>query len=529
MMGKIRYTRKTPSQVAPNSNLLHEDSQSDDPGPEPHAAISRSLANDTAAETSSATGTKSTRKNNTAKPEKVASTLEEFVELLAIRVSWLDTRNKLTDRSLNKFCDTQLEDIVNEFENIMVLNVQNIATIFKCFTSSLNSFRYGTETWLLAEKIRKRLCKNVIGGRPSDEPAFLPDDYTYDFGPLRYKTPLRPIETWPYTNPGMHPQRRDADQESDSGSDAYHSPTHSTDREGLTAVNHTDKGHEAGALAGSYCQHRLNSQLQPTRPIKPGQSKAKYVSTPLPFSLTRHSQKKTGLPRTVLPHIHEQYSAELIHGLSNIQTNVDHDQGTKTAKNITAATANVDTRDSPAPTVTRPAPANDAQAANPAPAASQTATNNLLLNDAALRVSNPSMVVNPPAMVDTGRIVVQAAAVNHAQVSNENPGLRQETDRLMKELRLAHDQRVQDQELIRRSQMTTEEALKAVKQASLERLEAVKAHQELKETVKMLVADRIRWKPSQPTKYHISKLVSSNQSSPTRVPKQTIARRTNEA
>ncbi len=258
----------------------------------------------------------------------------------------------------------------------------------------------------------------------------------------------------------------------------------------LTAVNHTDKGHEAGALAGSYCQHRLNSQLQPTRPIKPGQSKAKYVSTPLPFSLTRHSQKKTGLPRTVLPHIHEQYSAELIHGLSNIQTNVDHDQGTKTAKNITAATANVDTRDSPAPTVTRPAPANDAQAANPAPAASQTATNNLLLNDAALRVSNPSMVVNPPAMVDTGRIVVQAAAVNHAQVSNENPGLRQETDRLMKELRLAHDQRVQDQELIRRSQMTTEEALKAVKQASLERLEAVKAHQELKETVKMLVADK---------------------------------------
>lgn len=499
MMGKIRCNRKTPSQVAPNSNLLIEDSQSDDPGQVSRAAIRRSLANENLAETSGATGTRSTRLNRTAKPDKVASTLEEFVELLAIRVSWLDKMNSLTDDCLNRFCDQQMEDIVNEFENIMVLNVQNIATIFRFFTSSLNSFQYGTETWLLAEKIRKRLCKHVIGGRPSDEPAFLPDDYTYDFGQLRYKTPLRPIETWPYTNPGMHPHRLDADQGSDSGPGAYHSPMNSAEEEVLTVADQTNKEHEARALAGSYCQTRLTtSQPQPTRP---GQSKTKYVSTPLPFSLAHHSQKQTSRLRTVLPHIHEQYSAELIHGLSDIQTNVDHNQRTKTAQQFTAAMAthptpaNVDTGDNPEPTATRPALASAATAANPAPAASQKATTNLPMNNAAFQLFNPGLVVDPPAPVHAKQIVVQAAAVTHApviaaQVANSNPLLRQETDRLMKELRIAHDQRVQDQELIRRAQLTTEEALKAVKQATHERLEAVRAQQELEKAVKTLVADK---------------------------------------
>jgi hypothetical protein len=129
-------------------NFLHEDSQSDDPGPEPHAAISRSLANETAAETSSATGTKSTKR---------------IIQ---------PNQRKWRQHSKN---------------------------LLSCWQSELAGLTQGTnwqtETWLLAEKIRKRLCKNVIGGRPSDQPAFLPDDYTYDFGPLRYKTPLRPIET----------------------------------------------------------------------------------------------------------------------------------------------------------------------------------------------------------------------------------------------------------------------------------------------------------------------------------------------
>jgi len=494
MMGKIRIDRNTPSQVAPNSNLLIEESQSDDPGQVSCASIRRPQANETSAETSGATGTRSTRLNRTAKPDKVASTLEEFVELLAIRVSWLDKMNSLTDDCLNRFCDQQMEDIVEEFENIMVLNVQNIATIFKYFTSSLNSFQYGTKTWLLSEKIRKRLCKHVIGGRPSDEPAFLPDDYTYDFGQIQYKTPLRPIETWPYTNPGMHPHRLDADQGSDSNPGSYHSPINSAEEEVLTVADKSNKGHEDRALAGSYCQTSLTtSQPQPTRT-----SKTKYFSTPLPFSLPQHSQKKISHLRTVLPHILEQYSAELIHGLSDIQTNVDHNQPTKTAQQVTAPMATHPTsanRDNPAPTVTRSAHANAATAANPAPEASRTASTNLQLNNAAFQLFSPGLAVNSPAPVNAKQIVVQAATVTHAsviaaQVANSNPLLRQETDRLMKELRIAHDQRVQDQELIRRAQLTAEDALKAVKQATDERLEAVRDQQELEKAVRTLVADK---------------------------------------
>ncbi len=51
MMSKGRCNRKTTSQVAPNSYLHNEDSKSDDPGPKYRATISRSLANETVAET----------------------------------------------------------------------------------------------------------------------------------------------------------------------------------------------------------------------------------------------------------------------------------------------------------------------------------------------------------------------------------------------------------------------------------------------------------------------------------------------
>jgi len=117
------------------------------------------------------------------------------------------------------------------------------------------------------------------------------------------------------------------------------------------------------------------------------------------------------------------------------------------------------------------------------------------VNNAAFQLISPGLAVNSPAPVNAEQIVVQAAAVTHAsviaaQVANYSLLLRQETERLMKELRIAHDQRVQDQELIRRAQLTAEDAIKAVKQATHERLEAVRDQQELEKAVRTLVADK---------------------------------------
>jgi hypothetical protein len=141
--------------VGPNSNLLNEDSQPDDPRRYYQTAFDfgMSTQNETVAKTTVATGAKAkkgVRKSQDSKRDKIAKTIEEFVKLLAIRVEWLDRTNKLTDSALNRFCDQQMDDLVDEFERILVINVGNIAKNFEYFTSSLNSFSYGTETWAMA-------------------------------------------------------------------------------------------------------------------------------------------------------------------------------------------------------------------------------------------------------------------------------------------------------------------------------------------------------------------------------------------
>ncbi len=116
--------------MAPNSNLQYEGSQSNDPRQYFQTALGVSLTNDTQADPFVIAGARPKIANQpkAQQTDKVAGSLEEFVELLATRIVWLDQRNLLTNHKLNQFCDSQPEELVDEVEKVMVINVNNIKT-----------------------------------------------------------------------------------------------------------------------------------------------------------------------------------------------------------------------------------------------------------------------------------------------------------------------------------------------------------------------------------------------------------------
>jgi len=362
------------------------------------------------------------------KGSKVATSVEELLELLAIRVMYLDKYQKLSDSELDKFCEQQSEEVVDEFEKFKVINVENIAAIFKTFTSRLGNFKFGAKSWALAENIRKQTCKQVPGGRQCDAPVYPPDDYTFEFGENNYTmanvTPYRPKEMLPYTA-----QAQNAVHVSKStNTRVAESDEYVTSRENTSPVN---SGNDVGAVtAGGSQFNRIHQQ--------PVSSDARHepprYSTPTinfgASSCKRNLKSNTPFScQSNLPQIIEQYSAEASREMVESQLNKACDQ------QCTTATAQ-------ATIATTTATAAMDQTSKPAPNSQQHASTQLF---------------HPVG-----------------------------TDNLLAELRAMHEQREQDQALITRAQASVEAALKSADQMRQEHRKATKHQHDLEELIAQL-------------------------------------------
>jgi len=112
--------------------------------------------------------------------------------------------------------------------------------------------------------------------------------------------------------------------------------------------------------------------------------------------------------------------------------------------------------------------------------------------DDRLTFANLATTTIPPPTVHNTAGVCSVMEGNHLTQVHVAPGtaslIGREADRLMRELRVAHEQRDEDQKMINRTQTVVNEAYKATKLATSERCAAVKAQRNLEETVKNLVA-----------------------------------------